>query len=205
MNVCIIDNYDSFTYNLVDLLYKIDVTPFVVFNDVNIENGGKHGDSRGKHGDLPLLSPSHLIISPGPGKPSDSGISIPLIKEYYKKIPVLGVCLGHQAIGELFNCNINYANTVMHGKVSLIYHNKKGLFKNIPSPFKAVRYHSLIIRNDENFNKLNLEITAWSEKNGKIDEIMAIKHKYYNLYGVQFHPESILSEYGDVLMKNFIY
>ncbi len=186
--IYIIDNYDSFTYNLVDLLYKIDITPIVIANDKN---------------NVELFNFSHIIISPGPSHPKNSGISIPVIKKYYKHKTILGVCLGHQAIGEMFNCKISHANQVMHGKVSLIYHNGKGIFKNIPSPFKAVRYHSLIIKKDENFNQ-NLEITAWTEKNGKFDEIMAIKHKINNLFGVQFHPESILSEYGDIIIKNFL-
>jgi len=187
MKIYIIDNYDSFTYNLVDLLYKLKITPIVIKNDEE---------------KIDISDITHLIISPGPGTPEKSGFSIPLIKRYYKKIPTLGVCLGHQAIGKLFNCNIDYADNVMHGKVSLIYHNKKGIFKNIPSPFKAVRYHSLIIKNDRSFSK-NLEITAWTEKDGKMDEIMAVQNKNYNLFGVQFHPESILTEYGDLLLKNF--
>jgi anthranilate synthase component 2 len=186
--IYIVDNYDSFTYNLVDLLYKIDISSIIIPNDKdNIE----------------LFNMSHLIISPGPSHPQNSGISIPLINKYYKKIPILGVCLGHQAIGELFHCNISHANEVMHGKVSLIYHNGKGIFKSIPSPFKAVRYHSLVIKNDKNFNE-NLEIIAWTEKNGKTDEIMAIQHKNFNLFGVQFHPESILTEFGETLMNNFV-
>jgi len=186
--VCIIDNYDSFTYNLVDLLYRIDISPKVFKNDEN---------------DIDLSNFSHIVISPGPSHPKNSGISIPIIKKYYQNKIILGVCLGHQAIGELFNCNINYANEVMHGKVSLIYHSGSGIFKNIPSPFKAVRYHSLIIKDDKNFNK-NLKITAWTQKNGRIDEIMAIEHNKYSLFGVQFHPESILSEYGDIIIKNFM-
>ena len=187
-NVYIIDNYDSFTYNLVDLLYKIDISPMVIANDEN---------------NADLFDVTHIIVSPGPSHPKNSGISIPIIKKYYKNIPILGVCLGHQAIGELFNCDISYAKKVMHGKVPLIYHNKKGIFKDIPSPFKAVRYHSLVIKNNKNFNK-DLEITAWTEKNGKIDEIMAIQHKNYALFGVQFHPESILSEYGLNITNNFV-
>ncbi len=185
--VCIIDNYDSFTYNLVDLLYKNNVTPTVIPNDKN---------------DIDLFNFSHIIISPGPSHPKNSGISIPVIKKYYKEKSILGVCLGHQAIGELFNCNISHANQVMHGKISLIYHDGSGIFRNIPSPFKAVRYHSLTIKKDKNFNK-NLKITAWTQKNGKFDEIMAIEHKRYNLLGVQFHPESILSEYGNIIIRNF--
>jgi len=185
--VCIIDNYDSFTYNIVDLLYKCNVKPVVVKND----------DKRN------LSNFDKFIISPGPSHPVNSGISLEVIKRCSFQKNILGICLGHQAIGEVFGCRIDYAKEVMHGKISLIYHNKKGIFKGIPSPFKAVRYHSLIIKKDEYFNE-NLEITAWTEKNGKFDEIMGIKHKKHNLYGIQFHPESFLSEFGKNIMDNFI-
>jgi anthranilate synthase component 2 len=188
MKVAVIDNYDSFTYNLVDLLYKFNISPIIFKNnDENIE----------------LDDYSHIIISPGPSHPLNSGLSIPLIKKYYKYKKILGVCLGHQAIGEVFNCKTVNSNEIMHGKVSDIHHNGKRIFNGLPSPFKAVRYHSLVI-NKKDCMDSELNISAYTEREGKFDNIMAVSHKVYDVFGVQFHPESFLSEYGDGIIKNFL-
>ena len=149
--------------------------------------------------DIEDLNCSHIIISPGPGQPSDTGICNNLIKEFYKKIPILGVCMGHQVIGEAFDCNVKKNKTVCHGKVSKIYHNRKSkLFQNIPEQFNATRYHSLII--DRGTVSSKLIINSWLADN----TVMGIEHIEYPVYGVQFHPESIQTEYGKTLIKNFI-
>jgi anthranilate synthase/aminodeoxychorismate synthase-like glutamine amidotransferase len=149
-------------------------------------------------GQIKKIKPDYIVISPGPGSPKDAGISNKVIKEFAGQIPILGVCLGHQCIGEVFGARIVRAKNIMHGKTSEIYHNRKGLFKGIKSPFSATRYHSLIIKN--NTLPASLKIIAKTKKN----EIMAIKHKKYPLWGVQFHPESILTDYGRKLLKNFL-
>jgi len=149
--------------------------------------------------DVERINPSHIVISPGPGRPDKAGISEEIIMSFYKKIPILGVCLGHQAIAEVFGAKIVKARKLMHGKTSLIYHNGKTIFNKIPSPFTATRYHSLIVENSSVPDCL--EINAWTEE----DEIMGIKHKKYPVFGVQFHPESILTEVGKEILKNFLY
>ena len=185
--IVMIDNYDSFTYNLVQYLGELGQKLIVFRNDcVTIS-------------DIERIRPSHIVISPGPGRPDKAGISEEVIMSFYKKVPILGVCLGHQAIAEVFGAKIVKARRLMHGKTSLIYHNGKTIFKKIPSPFTATRYHSLIVENSSVPDCL--EINAWTEE----DEIMGIKHKKYPVFGVQFHPESILTEVGKEILKNFLY
>jgi len=184
--VLVIDNYDSFVYNLVQYLGELNAEPIVKRNDaITID-------------EVEDISPHALLISPGPGNPKQAGISVDLIKWAAGKIPVLGICLGHQCIGEAWGGKIVHAPQVMHGKTSLISHNESGLFKNIESPFNATRYHSLMV-DPESFPD-ELEITA------KTDDglIMGLKHKEFEIYGLQFHPESILTSYGHKLIENFL-
>ena len=181
-----IDNYDSFTYNLVQYLAEIGQEVEVVRNDkISIEEINK-------------LNPRYIVISPGPCTPNEAGISLELIEAFKGKIPILGVCLGHQSIGQAFGGKIVHAKTIMHGKTSKISHNNKGVFRGIKNPFIATRYHSLVIEKHTLPNCF--DITAWTDDN----EIMGIKHKELAIEGVQFHPESILSEYGHDLLKNFL-
>ena len=181
-----IDNYDSFTYNLVQYLAEIGQEVKVVRNDkISIEEINK-------------LNPQYIVISPGPCTPNEAGISLELIEAFKGKIPILGVCLGHQSIGQAFGGKIIHAQTIMHGKTSKISHNNKGVFKGIKNPFIATRYHSLVI--DKKSLPNCFDITAWTDDN----EIMGIKHKELAIEGVQFHPESILSEHGHDLLKNFL-
>ena len=181
-----IDNYDSFTYNLVQYLAEIGQEVEVVRNDkISIEEINK-------------LNPQYIVISPGPCTPNEAGISLSLIEAFKGKIPILGVCLGHQSIGQAFGGKIIHAQTIMHGKTSKISHNNKGVFRGIKNPFIATRYHSLVIEKQTLPNCF--DITAWTDDN----EIMGIKHKELAIEGVQFHPESILSEHGHDLLKNFL-
>ena len=181
-----IDNYDSFPYNLVQYLAEIGQEVKVVRNDkISIEEINK-------------LNPQYIVISPGPCTPNEAGISLELIEAFKGKIPILGVCLGHQSIGQAFGGKIIHAQTIMHGKTSKISHNNKGVFKGIKIPFIATRYHSLVIDRESLPNCF--DITAWTDDN----EIMGIKHKELAIEGVQFHPESILSEHGHDLLKNFL-
>ena len=181
-----IDNYDSFTYNLVQYLAEIGQEVEVVRNDkISIEEINK-------------LNPQYIVISPGPCTPNEAGISLELIEAFKGKIPILGVCLGHQSIGQAFGGKIVHAQTIMHGKTSKISHNNLGVFSGIKNPFTATRYHSLVI--DRKSLPDCFDITAWTDDN----EIMGIKHKELAIEGVQFHPESILSEYGHDLLKNFL-
>jgi len=185
--ILVIDNYDSFTYNLVQYLGELGKKLKVVRNDaITILQ-------------IKRLNPEKIVISPGPGRPEEAGISVEVIKEFYRKIPILGVCLGHQCIGFCFGAKIVLAKRLMHGKTSLIYHNQKTIFKGLPNPFEATRYHSLVISR-RNFPK-DLEIIAWEKKD---NEIMGIKHKDYPVWGVQFHPESILTKVGKKLLENFL-
>ena len=184
--VLVIDNYDSFVYNLVQYLGELNAEPIVKRHDaITID-------------EVEDISPHALLISPGPGNPKQAGISVDLIKWAAGKIPVLGICLGHQCIGEAWGGKIVHAPQVMHGKTSLISHNESGLFKNIESPFNATRYHSLMV-DPESFPD-ELEITA------KTDDglIMGLKHKQFEIYGLQFHPESILTSFGHKLIENFL-
>jgi anthranilate synthase component 2 len=181
-----IDNYDSFTYNLVQYLAEIGQEVEVVRNDkISIEEINK-------------LNPQYIVISPGPCTPNEAGISLSLIEAFKGEIPILGVCLGHQSIGQAFGGKIIHAQTIMHGKTSKISHNNKGVFRGIKDPFIATRYHSLVI--DRESLPDCFDITAWTDDN----EIMGIKHKELAIEGVQFHPESILSEHGHDLLKNFL-
>ena len=181
-----IDNYDSFTYNLVQYLAEIGQEVKVVRNDqISIKEINK-------------LNPQYIVISPGPCTPNEAGISLELIEAFKGKIPILGVCLGHQSIGQAFGGKIIHAQTIMHGKTSRISHNNRGVFSGIKNPFIATRYHSLVI--DRKSLPDCFDITAWTDDN----EIMGIKHKELAIEGVQFHPESILSEYGHHLLKNFL-
>ncbi len=184
--ILMIDNYDSFTYNLVQYFGELGKKIKVFRNDkISISDIGK-------------MRPERIVISPGPGRPEDAGISCDVIEEFAGKISILGVCLGHQCIGYVYGGRIVNAKLLMHGKTSLIYHNKKTIFKGIPNPFEATRYHSLLV-NKKTFPKC-LEITAWTKKG----EIMGLKHKKYPLWGVQFHPESILTKAGKDILANFL-
>ena len=186
-----IDNYDSFTYNLVQYFGELGA-------DVQV-----HRNDKITIAEIETLNPDKIVISPGPCTPNEAGISLDVIRYFGSKKPILGVCLGHQSIGQAFGGDIVHANAIMHGKTSPIYHNNSSVFKGIESPFNATRYHSLVV------NKASLpdcfDITAWTENNdGSLDEIMGIQHKTLPVEGVQFHPESILTEQGHALLKNFI-
>ena len=181
-----IDNYDSFTYNLVQYLGELGEEVKVVRNDAIDLNG------------IAALAPTRIVISPGPCTPREAGVSVSLIREFAGKLPILGVCLGHQAIGEAFGASIVHAGRVMHGKTSDIRHTSIGVFGGLPSPFRATRYHSLAIERAS--LPECLEVTAESEDG----EIMGVRHRQFALEGVQFHPESILSEHGHALLKNFL-
>lgn len=188
MSVLVIDNYDSFTYNLVQYLGELKQDVLVYRNDeITLE-------------EIKKINPSHILISPGPGRPDDAGISKSIIKEFAGKIPILGVCLGHQSIGEVFGGKITNAPELMHGKTSEILHDGDSLFKDIKSPFTATRYHSLII-DLKSIENAPLKVTARTKDN----IVMAVEHKdYNNLVGVQFHPESILTEFGHKMLSNFL-
>ncbi len=187
----VIDNYDSFTYNLVQYCCEIGYPPKVVRNDaMTIEA-------------ICALDPTKIIISPGPGTPSNAGISLEIIHHFKEKVPILGVCLGHQSIAQAFGGKISLARNVIHGKTSQIYHKNKSIFQGLPTPFRATRYHSLIA--DKGSLPDCLEITAWTHTHkNKVDEIMGIAHRQYPIVGVQFHPESILTENGHNLLENFL-
>jgi para-aminobenzoate synthetase component 2 len=181
-----IDNYDSFTYNLVQYLGILGAK-LVVYRNDEIDLAG-----------LEALQPSHLIISPGPCSPKEAGISVPAIQHFAGRIPILGVCLGHQSMGEAFGGRIIRAPRLMHGKTSLIYHDGRDIFQGIPSPFEAIRYHSLIVER-ETLPEC-LEVAAQTA----VGEIMGLRHKRHAIYGVQFHPESILTAEGMNILQNFI-
>jgi anthranilate synthase component 2 len=191
IRVVMIDNYDSFTYNLVQYLGELGACVEVVRNDqVSLQ-------------DLERLKPDKIVISPGPCTPKEAGISVPAIEHFAGKIPILGVCLGHQSIGAAFGGRIVKARAIMHGKTSLIYHLGVGVFTGLPSPFEATRYHSLVIERES--LPSCLEITAWTlDKGGNFEEIMGVRHKSFPIQGVQFHPESILTQYGHELLANFL-
>lgn len=189
--ILMIDNYDSFTYNLVQYLGELGADVVVERNDqITLE-------------EIETLSPERIMISPGPCTPAEAGISIDVINHFKGKLPIFGVCLGHQSIGQAFGGNIIRAKKIMHGKTSSIYHRNIGIFKNLPEPFEATRYHSLVI--DQNTLPECLEVTAWTQtETGDIDEIMGIRHKEFAIEGVQFHPESILTEHGHDMLQNFL-
>ncbi len=189
--ILMIDNYDSFTYNLVQYLGELGAEVVVERNDqITLEQ-------------IETLAPERIMISPGPCTPSEAGISIDVIQHFKGKLPIFGVCLGHQSIGQAFGGDIIRAREIMHGKISAIHHNGKGLFEALPSPYEATRYHSLVI--DKNSLPECLEVSAWTEtEDGKLDEIMGVRHKEYAIEGVQFHPESILTEHGHAMLQNFL-
>jgi len=186
-----IDNYDSFTYNIVQYLSELGTEVEVYRNDEISIN------------DIKEKSPNHLVISPGPCNPDKAGISLAAIEAFAGKIPLLGICLGHQSIGQAFGGKIVRASQIMHGKTSKVMHRQKSVFAGLPDAYTATRYHSLVI--DKASLPDCLEVTAWTENDvGEMDEIMGVCHKELAVHGVQFHPESILTEHGHSLLKNFI-
>jgi anthranilate synthase/aminodeoxychorismate synthase-like glutamine amidotransferase len=183
--ILVIDNYDSFTYNLVQYLGELGWNSVVFRNDcISLEQ-------------ISAMSPSHIIISPGPCTPLEAGISNDVVRYFRGKIPILGVCLGHQCIGYVYGGEVIRAPRLMHGRVSSVYHNGRGVFNGVPSPFKATRYHSLIV--DETMPE-HLEVTAFTRDG----EVMGLRHKEFPIIGVQFHPESILTEHGKRILRNFL-
>lgn len=186
-----IDNYDSFTYNLVQYLGELGADVEVYRNDqITVD-------------EVRQKKPDHIMISPGPCTPNEAGVSMDVIKSFKGELPVLGVCLGHQSIGQVFGGDIVHAGEIMHGKTSMIFHRDEGVFKGLENPYEATRYHSLVI--DKKTLPDCLEITAWTEnEQGELDEIMGVRHEEYYIEGVQFHPESILTQYGHKLLQNFL-
>ena len=186
-----IDNYDSFTYNLVQYLGELGADVEVHRNDqITVD-------------EIKARAPERIMISPGPCTPDEAGVSMAAIKEFAGKLPILGVCLGHQSIGQVFGGKIIHAREIMHGKTSLMHHKGEGVFKGLANPYTATRYHSLVIEKESIPDCL--EITAWTEtENGEMDEIMGVRHKELAVEGVQFHPESILTEHGHDLLQNFL-
>ncbi len=182
-----IDNYDSFTYNLVQYLGELGEEVRVVRNDqITLE-------------EIAALAPDRIVISPGPCTPNEAGISVETIEKLGGVIPILGVCLGHQSIGQAYGGRIVRAKQLMHGKTSMIHHNNEGVFRGLPSPFEATRYHSLVIERET--LPACLEVTAWTEDD---EEIMGVRHREFAVEGVQFHPESILTQHGHELLANFL-
>jgi len=186
-----IDNYDSFTYNVVQYLGELGADVHVVRNDqISVD-------------DIDALAPEKIVISPGPCTPNEAGISMAVIKAYAGKLPLLGICLGHQSIGQVFGGKVVRARQVMHGKTSPIHHRGEGVFRGLSQPFEATRYHSLVVAR-ESLPEC-LEITAWTQtESGEIDEIMGLRHRELAVEGVQFHPESILTAHGHDLLRNFL-
>ena len=186
-----IDNYDSFTYNLVQYFGELGA-------DVHV-----HRNDQISVAEIESLNPDHIVISPGPCTPNEAGVSVETIKHFAGKKPILGVCLGHQSIGQAFGGKIIHANQIMHGKTSMIYHRGQGVFRDLPNPFEATRYHSLVIEKESLPDCL--EVTAWTEnEDGSVDEIMGVRHKEYKIEGMQYHPESILTEHGHKMLNNFL-
>jgi len=186
-----IDNYDSFTFNLVQYLQMLGAEVKVVRNDaMSVEQ-------------IAALKPSHIVVSPGPKTPNEAGVSLEVIRQLGPNIPVFGVCLGHQSIGQVYGGDVIRASNIMHGKTSPIRHEGKGVFAGLPDRYEATRYHSLVV--DKATLPAELEITAWTENpDGSMEEIMGLRHRQYPVEGVQFHPESILTQHGHALMKNFL-
>ncbi|WP_040726489.1 aminodeoxychorismate/anthranilate synthase component II [Thiomicrorhabdus sp. Kp2] len=186
-----IDNYDSFTYNIVQYFGELGQHVEVYRNDqIDLET-------------IQTLNPEYLVISPGPCTPTEAGVSVEAIKHFAGKIPIMGVCLGHQSIGQAFGGDIVRAKEVMHGKTSPVFHKDQGMFAGLPNPVQTTRYHSLVI--DQKTLPDCLEVTAWTQDaNDEFDEIMGVRHKEYAIEGVQFHPESILTEQGHQMLKNFL-
>ena len=186
-----IDNYDSFTYNLVQYLGELGVEVAVHRNDaIGVD-------------DIEAMAPEQIVISPGPCTPNEAGISLAVVERFAGRIPLLGVCLGHQAVGQAFGGKVIHAKTVMHGKTSRVYHRDQGVFRGLPNPLEATRYHSLVL--EQSSLPACLEVTAWTETDdGALDEIMGVRHRSLDVEGVQFHPESILTQAGHELLRNFI-
>jgi anthranilate synthase component 2 len=186
-----IDNYDSFTYNIVQYLGELGAEVAVHRNDeITLD-------------DIERMAPSHIVVSPGPCTPHEAGISVESIKYFAGKLPILGVCLGHQAIGQAFGGHIIRARQIMHGKTSQVFHENKGVFDGLPNPFEATRYHSLVIERETMPDCL--EITAWTQNpDGSFEEIMGVRHHEFTIEGVQFHPESILTEHGHDMLRRFL-
>ena len=191
MKVLMIDNYDSFTYNLVQYLGELKAEVSVVRNDeIPVEA-------------IDDIAPDRIMLSPGPCTPNEAGISLAVLERYAGKLPIMGVCLGHQSIGQAFGGKIIRAKEIMHGKTSMIHHNNVGLFQGLGNPYEATRYHSLVIEKESLPDCL--EITAWTEtEDGEMDEIMGVRHKSLAVEGVQFHPESILTQHGHAMLQNFL-
>ena len=186
-----IDNYDSFTYNLVQYFGELGQEVRVERNDAITVT------------EIEKLAPSHIVISPGPCTPDQAGISLEVFEKLAGKIPILGVCLGHQSLGQAFGGKVVRAKQIMHGKTSPIRHRGGGVFSALPDPFEATRYHSLVVEKES--LPASLEVTAWTEhENGEIDEIMGLRHRELRVEGVQFHPESILTQHGHALLRNFL-
>ena len=186
-----IDNYDSFTYNLVQYLGELKAEVVVKRNDQIMLD------------EIEAMRPDHIMISPGPCTPNEAGISLEVIKAWAGRLPILGVCLGHQSIGQVFGGQIVHAGKIMHGKTSMIHHRSQGVFAGLENPFEATRYHSLVI--DKTGLPDCLELTAWTGNgDGAVDEIMGVRHREYRIEGVQFHPESILTRHGHDLLQNFL-
>ena len=190
--ILLIDNYDSFTYNLVQRLGEIDNTL-----DVRV-----YRNDQITLDEIATLKPERIIVSPGPCTPREAGISKEVIARFGPTLPLLGVCLGHQCIGEVFGWEVNRADRLMHGKVSNIHHDNQGVFTGLPQPFVATRYHSLVVRPNEEHP--DLEVCAWTEDPGQPREVMGLRHRRYPIHGVQFHPESFLTEGGIDLLRNFL-
>ena len=188
--ILMIDNYDSFTYNIVQYLSELGAEVVVHRNDeINIEQ-------------IKALAPDKIVISPGPCTPNEAGISMAVVEAFAGQLPILGVCLGHQSIGQVFGGEVVRARQVMHGKTSKVHHNRQGVFAKLPQPLTATRYHSLIVARQSLPDCL--EVTAWTERDGEVDEIMGFRHREYAVEGVQFHPESIMTPQGHDLLNNFL-
>lgn len=186
-----IDNYDSFTWNIVQYLGELGEDVRVIRNDeMSLD-------------ELRALAPSAIVISPGPGTPDDAGISLEVLARLGGAVPILGVCLGHQSIGQAFGGKVVRAREIMHGKTSLIHHDGKGVFRGLPNPFEATRYHSLVV--EKGSLPAELEVSAWTvREDGSLDEIMGLRHTSLRIEGVQFHPESILTQHGHDMLRNFL-
>lgn len=191
VKLLMIDNYDSFTFNLVQYFGELGEEVRVVRND-ELDVAG-----------IRALKPARIVISPGPCTPNEAGVSVDVVRELGPSIPLLGVCLGHQSIGQAFGGEVVRAKAIMHGKTSLMHHRGGSVFAGLPDPFEATRYHSLVVRHDGLPDCL--EVTAWTEDaEGGFDEIMGLRHRQFPIHGVQFHPESILTQHGHALLKNFL-
>lgn len=188
--ILMIDNYDSFTFNVVQYLLELGAEVTVKRNDeISIA-------------DIEAMNPQKIVVSPGPCTPNEAGISLSTVSHFAGKIPLLGICLGHQSIGQSFGGQVVRAKEVMHGKTSMIHHRGEGVFAGLDNPFEATRYHSLVV--DQDSLPDVLEVTAWTEVNGEMDAIMGLRHRELDVEGVQFHPESILTQSGHQLLNNFL-